>query len=487
MAETSLDASEDVRFPLVTTRVGVIFLVVAICVLVFAFVVHSNPDQQRLHSMMWIAALATCSIGGLIAMGSARTLRTIEKELRLKKDDARQWQAVRPIVGTDPITLGWNELIQDAKAQQHDDKQRTPASLDHEVVTLARAMRGIPVAWAITDAVGAIKFLSPATCGLLDLPEEASHVGCDLLEILGLRNEQDEAAIEMAIRVLSPIRMLHEKITLSSGSLELHLRITRSRLTGRTGDSEGLAWIFNDVTQQQVATAARDDFLMTATHELRTPLSNLQAYAEALQEEEDLEIEKQKEFCNVINSEAIRLGRLVDQLLTVSQMEAGSMVISRHELAFLPMLEYAADHVRAQADQKGISITKNLSAKLPTVMGDRDKLQAALANLVGNAVKYSHNDGEVTLRCLADEHWVRIDIQDNGPGIPDAEQTKVFEKFYRGSSIRESDQRGNGLGLAFAREIAKLHGGEIELQSTAGEGCVFTMRLPVGGKSRSGV
>lgn len=479
------DAMAKDRHPLITTRIGAIFLVVAVCILICAMVVHHVPSQPRLHSMMWIAALATCCIGGLIAMSSARTLRLIESELCRRKENARQWQSARAIVGSDPITLGWNELLEDAAHQLPAEAPRSMADLDQEVITLARAMRGLPVAWVITDAEGVIRFLSPAACGILGLREDEFHEGLDLLELLKLRDEADEQAVDIATRVLSEIRMVHEKITLSQGTSQIHLRLTRSRLTGRTGDGEGLAWVLSDITQQRMATEARDEFLMTATHELRTPLTNLQAYAEALQEEDDLAVERQKEFCNVINSEAIRLGRLVDQLLTVSQMEAGSMVANRHELELQPMLEYAADHVQAQAQQKQISINKSLPAKLPTVMGDRDKLQAAIANLVGNAVKYSHEGSAVTLRCSAEERWVRIDVEDTGPGIPAEEQSKVFDKFYRGTL--ESDQRGNGLGLAFAREIVRLHGGEIELHSVIGEGSVFTIRLPVGGKSRSGI
>ncbi|MCG8650016.1 MAG: HAMP domain-containing histidine kinase, partial [Pirellulales bacterium] len=270
-------------------------------------------------------------------------------------------------------------------------------------------------------------------------------------------------------------------------SHQFHLRVVRSRLSGRSGDGEGMAWVLTDETQQRLATEARDQFLMTATHELRTPLTNLQAYAEALQEKDGLEVEHQKEFCNVITSEAHRLGRLVDQLLTVSQMEAGAMTANRHELELLPMLEQTADQLQGQAQQKQMQLTTKLAAKLPTVFGDRDKLQAALVNLVGNAIKYTPAGGEVVLRCTAEERWVRIDVEDNGPGIPEDEQDKVFDKFYRGDATRDSEQRGNGLGLAFAREIARLHGGDIELQSTVGEGSIFTLRLPVGGQSRSGI
>ncbi len=474
------------RFPLVTTRIGFVFLAVASCTLLCAITSHAVPQHTQLQSLIWTAAISICSLGGLVAMASVRTLRTIEKELRRSQQGQRQWQSVRPIIGADPITFGWNRLLEDISTCES-APDRVPAALDQEVVTLARAMRGLPVAWIITDTEGSIRYMGPAACGLLNLAEEESHVGKDLPELIGLRDDTDESAPPALLRLLGPIRMLHERRTVQIGENQLQVRITRSRLSGRSGDGEGMAWILNDITQQRIATEARDQFLMTATHELRTPLTNLQAYAEALLEEEDLEIERQKEFCNVINSEANRLGRLVDQLLTVSQMEAGSMVANRHELELLPLLENAAEQLRGQAEKKQIALTTNLSAKLPTVFGDRDKLQAVLVNLLGNAIKYTPDHGQVLLRCSADDRWIHISVEDNGLGIAEDEHEKVFEKFFRGAATRESDHRGNGLGLAFAREIARLHGGDIELQSAVGEGSAFTLRLPIGGRSRSGI
>ncbi|MDG2220378.1 MAG: ATP-binding protein [Rubripirellula sp.] len=476
------------RFPLVTTRVGLLFVVIASGVLGCAIFAQAAPVDSKLNSMMWIIASATCSLGGLVAMKSVRNLRILEKELRRAKPGERQWQVARPILSSDPISLGWNQLLEDVNQRQRSEqKPRVAAALDQEVVTLARAMRGMPVAWVITDTEGIIRYLGPAASGLLNLDEDQDYAGQDFPEMIGLRDDSDSTADALLQRFLGPIRMVHERRSIEVGSRALHVRVTRSRLPGRSGDGEGLAWVLTDVTQQRIATEARDQFLMTATHELRTPLSNLQAYAEALQDEEDLEIERQKEFCNVINSEANRLGRLVDQLLTVSQMEAGSMVPNRHELELLPMLEHVSDQLKGQAEQKQIVLTNNLSVKLPTVFGDRDKLQAAIVNLVGNAIKYTPECGQVAIRCSADDRWIRIDVEDDGPGIPEDELEKVFEKFFRGASTHDSDQRGNGLGLAFAREIARLHGGEIELQSIVGEGSVFTMRMPVGGRSRSGL
>ena len=177
-------------------------------------------------------------------MSSVRTLRTIEKELRRQSNGARGWQTARPIVGADPITIGWNELLEDVANRGQGAQPRVPAALDQEVVTLARAMRGLPVAWVITDTDGIIRFLGPGACGLLNLPEEQDHVGADLPQLIGLRDETDEtdeATAAALSRLLGPIRMLHERRTIDVASRQLHIRITRSRLSGRSGDGDGMA------------------------------------------------------------------------------------------------------------------------------------------------------------------------------------------------------------------------------------------------------
>ena len=106
---------------------------------------------------------------------------------------------------------------------------------------------------------------------------------------------------------------------------------------------------------------------------------------------------------------------------------------------------------------------------------------------VGNAIKYSSNGGDVTVKCEVEENWIRIDVNDQGDGIPIEEQERVFDKFFRGQKAVQSTEPGNGLGLAFSREIARLHDGDILLQSIPGQGSTFTLRLPIGGQSRSGV
>ena len=187
---TSSEPQRDRRstrgMPLVTARVGTIFLMVAVMTLICAAAAHAPQSNPRFQSLMWIAALAICSVGGLVAMSSVRTLRVIEEELRRKKDGTRRWQTARPIASANPIAVGWNELLEDVShCQQVSLQPRSPADLDQEAITLARAMRGLPVAWVITDVEGTVRFLGPATCGLLDLAEEENHKGRDLPELIG--------------------------------------------------------------------------------------------------------------------------------------------------------------------------------------------------------------------------------------------------------------------------------------------------------------
>ena len=485
-ANEAIGVSSDRRTPLASTRIGLLFFVSAACALAAALGSHAIEPLNSIEAMMWVTTIAICSLTGLISMRSVRTLQTIESELRSAKSQPYRWQSVRPILSSDEVADAWNELLKEAQTGTSPTSERSSATLDQEAITLARAMRGLPTAWVITDLDGRVLFISPPACSLFSLAEDANHIGRDLLDLLSLR-AGDDAVITKRQRFLSNVRMIQERHRVTMGDETVHLRIARSRLNGRIGDGEGMAWILADVTQQEIATRSRDQFLLTATHELRTPLGNLQAYAEALQEEEELEIDRQREFCSVIVSESHRLGRLVDQLLTVGQMEAGSMVANRLELEMLPLVEYAADQIASQATKKDQQLTKDFSPKLPTVFGDREKLQAALVNLVGNAVKYTPPGGKIAVRCRVQDNWIRIDVEDNGPGIADNEQGKVFDKFFRGSNVAETEQRGNGLGLAFTREVARMHGGEIELESKLGEGSTFTMRLPIGGQSRSGV
>jgi two-component system phosphate regulon sensor histidine kinase PhoR len=242
---------------------------------------------------------------------------------------------------------------------------------------------------------------------------------------------------------------------------------------------QGQVWCLRDVTQQKLAEKMRDQFIDTATHELRTPLSNIKAYAETLVTFDKIDVEEQKEFCNIINSEVTRLARFVDDLLSISSMEMGSLNIEKQKVETARMFEEVAEKVEPLMQQKNITFAAELPEKMPDVRVDKDKFMAVLVNLLGNAAKYTPAGGSVTMRVKLDESLLQVAVEDTGVGIAAEEVPKVFEKFFRSSDPRVQNETGTGLGLSLATEVVRMHGGEITLESEINQGSTFTITVPV--------
>ncbi len=257
------------------------------------------------------------------------------------------------------------------------------------------------------------------------------------------------------------------------------LLIRCSPLMDRHDHVEGLIWSIRDVTQQKLAEAVRDQFVSTATHELRTPLANLRAYAETLAIEEGIDAEKQKRFCNVIHGEATRLARFVDELLNISEMEGGALRLTRHEVDMERMLADVVENARPQLDQKSQTFDVKMPAKLPKIQADKDKPSASLTNLLGNASKYTDDGGRIGLVVELEQEVLQFHVEDSGMGIDEDELPRVFDKFFRSEDRRVRKQSGTGLGLTFAREVATLHGGTLVVHSERDRGSRFTLAIPV--------
>ena len=206
-----------------------------------------------------------------------------------------------------------------------------------------------------------------------------------------------------------------------------------------------------DVTQQKLAEEMRDQFVDTATHELRTPLANIKAYAETLALADMIDVEQQKQFLNTINSEATRLARFVDDLLSVSSMELGSLSLNKQVTDLTRMLNEVLAKIRPQIEEKKLAFEVAFPEKMPEPELDKDKISAVLVNLLGNAVKYTPANGRVIFRVHITAQQIEISIEDTGVGIAADELPKVFEKFFRSPDPRVQEETGTGLGLALAQ------------------------------------
>jgi signal transduction histidine kinase len=251
----------------------------------------------------------------------------------------------------------------------------------------------------------------------------------------------------------------------------------------RHDDASAAMIAIHDVTQQRVADEARNSFIAHVTHELRAPLTNILLYAETAIEEGADDATVRANCLNVINQEARRLEGIVSDMLSVSEIEAGTMQLRKDDVHLDVMLDdLRADYAR-QASEKDIELTFELPPKLPVVHADREKLGLALHNLVNNAIKYTSAGGRIVVKVDVSNDCLVVDVVDSGIGINEADVARIFEKFYRAQDPKVAEITGSGIGLALAREVVRLHGGDIQVESQIDQGSTFSLSLPLVAKA----
>jgi signal transduction histidine kinase len=326
---------------------------------------------------------------------------------------------------------------------------------------------------ATTNAEGAITLANSAFASICGVATADLLLGKSLIGVL-----TDSPELAEQIRQLRPMAAVEWQ----TGSDDA-MRILNARFRpGRRSDGADTAaiWTVRDVTQQRLADAMKDRFLATATHEFRTPLANIRAYAESLEGADDLDADSRKQFFNVIQSESIRLSQLVDDLLDISRMQAGAMALESNETDLPRLIEEVTLKVEGQIREKSLELRCELPPKYPPkVCLDKGKLSAALVNLLGNAAKYTPAGGCVTFRVEASEQRIIFTVADTGYGISEQDLPHIFDRFYRSDDDRVQDLSGSGLGLALTQEVARLHGGEITVESKLNHGSTFCMTIPL--------
>jgi signal transduction histidine kinase len=269
----------------------------------------------------------------------------------------------------------------------------------------------------------------------------------------------------------SPLReMVRASRAMAGGDFDVPVHSTSRDEVGE------LARAFETMRQELAEVdRQRSDFLANASHELRTPIAAMRATLENLVDGVD---PPDARHLQVLLDQAERLGALVEQLLDLSRLEAGTATLHLEPVDVRELLEAAARDARPQ--WPGVEVVVE-AGDAPGLCADRSRLRQVIDNLVHNAARHSPDGGEVRLGAGADGGTVRLTVVDEGPGIPPAERSQVFERFYRSDRARSSDRGGAGLGLAIAHWIVGLHGGTVEVGSNEPTGCRMTVHLPIGG------
>ncbi|UCE82677.1 MAG: hypothetical protein JSV47_13410 [Deltaproteobacteria bacterium] len=255
-------------------------------------------------------------------------------------------------------------------------------------------------------------------------------------------------------------------------------QVSLSYLKGKEGAIIGKVISFKNITSEKTAERAKHEFVTNITHELLTPLTTINSYNEMLMDDEVDNKELQKEFYNTISEETGRLTRLVKNLLNISQIEMGSMTLNKGLVKSDWLFDDCITTVEGTAQKKKITIERNLPDNFPSLFGDKELLKVAIINILGNAVKYTPEDGHIRFTLSEQDDLVVFEVIDSGYGISKEDLPHIFDKFYRSTDSRITEQTGSGLGLALTSEIIRLHGGEIEVTSEPDEGSHFVIRLP---------
>lgn len=241
----------------------------------------------------------------------------------------------------------------------------------------------------------------------------------------------------------------------------------------------GAVAVIRDMTEERKLDKMRSDFIANVSHELRTPISMLQGYSEAIVDDIASSEEEKKEIAQVIYDESLRMGRLVNDLLDLTRMEAGHITLHMLEVDIEPYIQRIIRKFQGYAKENNVQLSVQFDTDVKQCfLFDPDRIEQVLTNLIVNAIRHTQEEGSVTLLVSVQQEKLHIDVADTGSGIPNEDLPFIFERFYKADKARTRGQSGTGLGLAIAKNIVEAHKGEIHVDSELGQGTTFSFWIP---------
>jgi len=322
----------------------------------------------------------------------------------------------------------------------------------------------------VVDISGTILLMNQALKDFLLVKEEP--IGKRPLEVI--RNIEIQEIVGRALKLNQGLESCEISVLLP----EEKILLVHATPIIRNEIVEGAVLVFHDITELRQLEKIRQDFVANVSHELRTPVSSIKGYAETLLEGALEDKKNAKEFLKIIHSDSDRLARLIDDLLDLSKIESGRLRMGLKPCAIRPIVERVVSGLDKQARDKLIAISIDMPKDFSKIIADEARIAQVLLNLIDNAVKYTPQEGKITISAKVKNAFVQIDVSDTGVGIPEKDLPRIFERFYRVDKARSRELGGTGLGLSIVKHIIQAHNGEVSVKSVLDQGSTFTFTIP---------
>ena len=416
---------------------------------------------------LWLASLVMLLVTGTASLLISRSFsdrvdRLTKFSLRVAEGDFRPIEADRSGDTLDSLAVSLNQ---------------TAAQLDHTIRTLTEernlssAILGSMVEGvAVVNASERLLFSNGGFAEILglDLPPKS---GSALVEVV-----RQTELIEAVRGVLKGEPRVETEIV--TGTLRQRF-FAATVASVRAAETSGAVIVLHDITELRKLERVRRDFVANVSHELRTPLTAIQGFAETLLGGAIDDPQNRLRFLEIILEHSRRLARLTEDLLMLSKMDADRLELEIRRLSVSQFVESCIETTQRPAAEKDLRISVNLPQHLPDIAADRRRLAEVLQNLLDNAMQYTPAGGQILVSASANGTEVIFTVSDTGIGIPRADQSRIFERFYRVDVARSREVGGTGLGLSISKHLVEVHGGRIWVESEVGQGSQFHFTVPI--------
>ncbi len=422
-----------------------------------------NESKKILTNATMIALLITVFLGFLIASSITEPIRDVTNK-------------------AEEMAMG--NFDQFVEVKSDDEIGQLASMFNHLTLKLKDTIREMDLERSKLDTI--FNYMAEGVIAI-DINGNIIHANPIAMEILELTQQTNMESYSI-IRELAPLKLInldninYEDETTLEGDKTLEIdshvyKVKYAPFKNEKNNIGGIIIVFQDMTNEHKLDNMRKEFVANVSHELKTPITTIKSYTETLMDS-GVDKEMEKMFLAVIDNECDRMARLVKDLLQLSNLDYKKTTWKKQEVSVKKLLNDILLKLEFDFKEKNHNIIVDIEEDLPNIVIDKDGIEQVILNIISNAIKYTENGGEIQVSSICLNEFISIKVMDNGIGIPEEDQQRIFERFYRVEKGRSRELGGTGLGLSIAKQIIEAHNGEILLDSRFGHGTTVEIKIP---------